>query len=297
MVTFSVFNELSLPFTNSDKIEDCFIEFFHLLSLLKDRNLRSLRMDSDFKELEIMQGIYFPQFFGQIKHRELRQRVRSFVTNGIVIIESPLIEDEEDEEELMEGNYIYNGNNPFLGGLACCDIWNSISISFRSDDKWDNDFIIITKNIEDINIRHLSQSSHIETHHDFFEEVEEEFKLEITQNNFWERRKEFFPDKILFCKEVRKQIEGLDTTIFRQAMGILRDVESARKAITDYRYSLENQSVKNDEKLKKFRLFTIRSEKVYFDNHIKSLPHGNRIYFLEEDGKIYIGYIGKHLPL
>ena len=108
MVTFSVFNELSLPFMNSDKIEAYFIEFFNLLSVLKDKNLRSLRMDSNLKELEIIQGIYFPQFFGQIEHRELKQRVRSFVTNGIVIIESPLIEDEGDEDELMEGNCTYN---------------------------------------------------------------------------------------------------------------------------------------------------------------------------------------------
>lgn len=197
----------------------------------------------------------------------------------------------------MKGNYIYNGDNPFLGGLACCDIWNSISISFRSDDKWDNDFITITKNTEDIKIRHLSQPSHVEIHHDFFKEIEEELKLEITQKNFWIRREEFFPDKILFCKEVRKQIEGLDTTIFKQAMSILRDVESGRKVITDYKYSPESQSVKNNFELKKFRFFTIDEEKVYFDNHIKSLPNANRIYFLEKDGKIYIGYIGKHLPL
>ena len=219
------------------------------------------------------------------------------MTNGIVIIESPLIQDGSDEEKLLEGNYIYNGDNPFIGGLACCDIWNSISVSFRSDDKWDSDFIEITKNSETIPIRHLSQSSHMTAHDEFFTKIEDELKLKITQKNFWEKREEFFPDQIILCKEVKKQIESMDTTIFRQAIGILRDVDSAKKKITDYNYSSESQSVKDDPNLKKFRLFTIDDQKVYFDHHLKSLSNGYRIYFLEKEKKIYIGYIGKHLPL
>lgn len=100
MVTFSVFNELSLPFASDEGVEDSFIEFFKCLSLLGKINLKTLRMDKEFKDFEIVQGIYFQQFFGQIEHRELRQRVRSFVTNGIIIIESPLIENEGDEGKL-----------------------------------------------------------------------------------------------------------------------------------------------------------------------------------------------------
>ena len=89
----------------------------------------------------------------------------------------------------------------------------------------------------------------------------------------------------------------MDTTIFRQAIGILRDVDSGKKQITDYKHSTESQSVKNNPDLNKFRLFTIDGEKVYFDNHLKNLSNGYRIYFLKKDEKIYIGYIGKHLPL
>ncbi len=297
MVDFSVFNELSLPFENDERVENSFIEFFKCLSLLKQKSLKSIRMDKDFKEFEIIQDIYFPQFFGQIGHRELKQRVRSFVTNGIVIIESPLLEDNDDENLLLDRNYIYNGDDPFIGGLACCEMWNSITVSFDSDRRWENAFIDIVKGVESVSVRHISLPAHMQAHEDFFLQLEIEHRQEITQNNFWDEREVFFPEKIIFCEEVKKQIEIMDTTIFRQAIGILRDVDSGKKQITDYKHSTESQSVKNNPDLNKFRLFTIDGEKVYFDNHLKNLSNGYRIYFLKKDEKIYIGYIGKHLPL
>jgi len=297
MVNFSVFNELSLPFVNHTGVEDSFIEFFKCLSLLGKKNLKTLRMDKEFKDFEIIQDIYFPQFFGQIEHRELKQRVRSFVTNGIVIIESPLVEDEEDETILLDKNYTYNGDNPFIGGLACCEMWNSISVSFKSDEKWDSSFIIINKKTETIMVRHISHNTHLSTHEEFFSQLESEQRLEISQKNLWYERAVFFPEKIIFCEEVKKQIETMDTAIFRQAVGILRDIDSGKKQITDYNHSPESQSVKNNPDLKKFRLFIIDGAKVYFENHLKNLSNGYRIYFLEREEKIYIGYIGKHLPL
>ena len=297
MVNFSVFNELSLPFESYDHVEESFIEFFKVISILRDKNLKNLRIDKEFRDFEIIHGVYFPQFFGQIEPKELKQRIRSFVTNGIVIIESPLIQEERDEERILEENYIYNGDDPFIGGLACCDIWNSISVSFKSDNKWNSNFIDITKGSRIVSVRHVSDTTHFLQHEDFFTLIEEEQRLEISQSNFWDNRTAYFPNKIIFCKEVKKQIEKIDTTIFRQAIGILRDIDSGKKQITDYKYSPESQSVKDNDDLKKFRMFTVEGKKVYFDNHLKNLSNGYRIYFLEEEEKIYIGYIGKHLPL
>ncbi|WP_151900487.1 hypothetical protein [Sulfurimonas hydrogeniphila] len=297
MVDFSVFNELSLPFVDDTGVEDSFISFFKCISLLKQKNLNNIRMDKDFKNFEIIQGIYFPQFFGQIEHKELKQRVRSFVTNGIVIIESPLVDNEDDENSLLDRHYIYNGDDPFIGGLACCEMWNSITVSFCSDNKWKSTFIDINKGTENIPVRHISLPPHMHAHEDFFVQIESEQRQRIDQNNFWDKREAFFPEKIIFCEEVKKQIETMDTAIFRQAVGVLRDIDSGKKQITDYNHSPESQSVKNNANLRKFRLFTIDGEKVYFDNHLKNLSNGYRIYFLEKEGKIYIGYIGKHLSL
>lgn len=300
MVNFSIFNELSLPLQNLNEFE----EFFKVLESLKLHGLNKIRTDKQFTHYpEILENKTFQEVVGQIKDRDKKRRLLSFINSTIITIESPLIKKEESEEynQTLENEYFYK-NISTIGGLACCDIWNSMSVSFNSREEWYRENIILQKQfIADnhelnIDIRHASKLKHLEYHKDFFDNLEEEKRLNITQENFWERREEFFPNKIVFTKEIEKQIENIDKVIFEQAIGILRDVESDRKLITDYNHSGESKSVKEDDSLKKLRYFTIDDEKVFFENHIKSLPNANRIYFLEKNDKVFIGYIGKHLP-
>jgi len=299
MVEFSVFNELSLPLKDIKEFE----YFFKILTKLKSFGLNKIRMDKEFTQYpEILPNKTFQQVIGKISNRDKRRRLLSFIKNGISVIESPLImSDENEKEELIENEYFYN-NASTKGGLACCDIWNTITISFYSNEDWNREKIILQKQTildeKEINIeiRHSSRIEHLSIHQDFFDELEEDKKLGITQDNFWEKRKEFFPKKIIFCKEVEKQIKNLDKTIFQQAIGILRDVENCQKLITDYNNSPESESVCKDKKLKNLRVFTIQNIQIQFNYHIKSLPNANRIYFHKHNNKIYIGYIGKHLP-
>jgi len=299
MVEFSVFNELSLPLRDIKEFED----FFKILTKLKSLGLDKIRMDRDFTQYrEILPNKTFQQVIGEISNRDKKRRLSSFIKNGISVIESPLIMSEEDEkEQLLENEYFYN-NISTKGGLACCDIWNTITISFYSSKQWNKDSIILQKQTildeqeRDVDVRHASKIEHLNAHQDFFDKLEAEKKLNITQEFFWEKRREFFPKKIIFCKEVEKQIKDLDKTIFQQAIGILRDVENGQKLITDYNNSPESESVCKDKKFKKLRIFTIQNIKIQFNYHIKSLPNANRIYFHKNKNKIYIGYIGKHLP-
>ena len=299
MVNFSVFNELSLPLRDIKEFE----HFFEVLTKLRELGLEKIRMDKEFTQYpEILTNITFQQLIGQVTDRDKKRRLLIFLKDGITVIESPLImSNEQESEQLLENEYIYN-STPTIGALACSDIWNTMVISFYSDEEWNREKIILQKQTIldeheiDIYIRHASTVEHLNAHQDFFEELEKDIKLGITQENFWERREDFFSNKIIFSKEVEKQIKNLDKTIFQQAIGILRDIENGQKLITDYNHSGESQSVKNDNDLKKLRYFTIDNEKVYFDNHIKSLPNANRIYFIEENNIIHIGYIGKHLP-
>ena len=85
-------------------------------------------------------------------------------------------------------------------------------------------------------------------------------------------------------------------SITREKGVILRDLDNESKTLDDFTISGESESVKNDFDLKKLRIFTILEEKFYFENHIKNLSNGYRIHYFEKDDKIYIGYIGKHLP-
>ena len=294
MVNFSVFNELSLPLKDLNDFE----EFFKILSILKSYGFNKMRTDVPFTHYpEILANKNFQQLLGQIRDRDQQRRLKNFIANVLITIESPLILDDEIEyhEEAVVSEYYYN-DEPNFGGLACCDIWDTISVSFNSSDQWDKNSISLQKNSVDIGIRHCSKVEHLDTHVKFFEEFKTYNKLDITQKNFWERKLELFPNRVIFSKEIKDQIQRLDKIIFTKAMDILIDIDKNKKNPTDYNYSGESRSVKDDTNLKKYRYFTIDDKKVFFENHIKSLPNANRIYFLEYDDKIYIGYIGKHLP-
>ena len=265
MVEFAVFNELSLPFQNNIDIENKFIDFFKLLKELENKNLTKIRMDKNFKNYpEIIKDITFQQFFGQLHESVIKDRLREFITNGIIKIESPLIKIEENDEqnEILENEYFYKKEST-IGGLACCHIWDTVAVSFQSNKEWNKEKIVLQKQTildeQEINIdiRHASKVEHLNSHQKFFKELEEEKKLDITQNNFWERKKEFFPKRIVFCKEVKKQIKNLDKTIFEQAISILRDIETNKKKPTDYDYSGEKETVKTNPKMIAERKFTI----------------------------------------
>ncbi|RXJ98934.1 hypothetical protein CRV02_12850 [Arcobacter sp. CECT 8989] len=304
MVDFSTFNELSIPFDDVSDIESSCNNFFKLLAHLNEKGLSRVRMSEDFKNYPILKDKTLYEYFGTINSVNFKDRLREFLANEVIKIETPLITDvEKEENKILEKQYFYRSNDT-LGGLACSDVWDTLSISFNSSEEWDTPTVELEKEtikeetIEKtkINVKHSSKVEHLEIHSTFFAEIEDEFRLSITKDNIWEKRNEFFPNKIELCKEVEKQLKSLDSVIFNQAIGILRNIELGKKNLIDYSHSGESQTVKDCPKLSGCRKFTINEEKVYFDNHIKSLSNANRIYFLEKDAKIYIGYIGKHLP-
>ena len=307
MVNFSVFNELSLPL-DQYKAVDTFIQFFKLLTKLnKENGFNKIRMDCDFKYYDLFEDITLQQFLGQQKDRDFNTRLKSFINNQISVIETPIIKKEEQkqQDELNSCEYFYE-NKATDSGLACCDIWNTIAVSFATQSEWKNPLIPLKKEslstddsiqIQQIEIRHLSNKVHLKHHQDFFKAIAEEHKLGISQRHFWENRKTYFPNIICFCPEVEGQVKKLDKMVFKLAISILRELETQQKLPTDYEWSPESENVRTDPKLKNFRTFTLLDKKTFFSHHIKSLSKGYRMYFLEENKKIYIGYIGKHLPL
>lgn len=300
MVNFSVFNELSLPI-DANTAKEKFGIFFNLLTQLKNKNLNKIRMSDDFKNYQILNNINFEQFLGQQKDRDFKTRLKGFINSNIVKINSPIIQENEGAQIATQrtNEYFYKGTTT-NGGLACCDIWNTIAISFDSSSEWDKDNISIKRNAlakTSIEIKHASKESHLQSHTVFFNVLKKEINQNITQKNLWSKKYKFFPQVIVFCPEVKKQIKTIDKIVFGRAISILRDIELKQKKITDFKWSSESQSVSQNPKLKQHRMFTINGKHEFIKNHIKSLPNKYRIYFLERGNKIYIGYIGKHLPL
>lgn len=303
MVRFSVFNELSLPLSQH-QVNEVFGIFFGLLAALKKQGLNQIRMSNDFKAYSILENTSFQQFIGQQFDREFKTRLKSFVNNSVIGIDTPIINDDELEQnnQQVSCEYFYKQqtNN---GGLACGDIWDTLVISFKSDEKWNSHALGLTKQTLDeddsiknelIFVKHASNTEHLEEHQLFFNAIEVENKLNISQSNFWKNRELNFPKIIKFCPEVETQIKALNKDVFQQFIRILRTVETDNKKITEFNFSGEGRTVKTDPKLRSEREFTIDGVKVFFGNHVKSLPNGYRFYFLQINEIVYIGSIANH---
>lgn len=108
MVTFALLNEQSLPFKDTDEVEAHFKTFLGLVKALQLKQIDKIRTDKDIKAFEVIEGIFFQQFLGQLRDRELKDRLRLFLANKTVKIESPFIfEAEEEGEQLLENEYFF----------------------------------------------------------------------------------------------------------------------------------------------------------------------------------------------
>lgn len=302
MVNFVLLNEMSLPLSRSTDVYEKFFYFLKIAKDLKKRNIEKIRIEKDLKDFEIIDGVYFQEFLGTIKNPDSRTKIKAFFANRTIQLESPLIKDDEDSGDLLiENEYFFNGNST-IGAFACAEIYNTIVISFSSNQLWDRAFINIKKesinssNKEDIKIRHISTLEHFSSHDDYFEKLEKFLQLNIKPSNFWDKKDYLFKNKILICQEVKEQISSIDSRVFNQALSILRDLDSGDKQLKDFTTSSESKSVQKTPALKKLREFYVDSKREFFKNHIKNLPKGYRIHYLEKNEKIYIGYVGKHLP-
>ena len=122
----------------------------------------------------------------------------------------------------------------------------------------------------------------------------------------WERRSLLF-ERVILCPEVETQLKSVGYT--EQILNKLLELDSycenywqkgtfSYKDANEYaslKISPESASTMSDPKKKQMRLFKLPNGKTEcFELHIKT---GNlRFHFFPDNLKIYIGYIGAHLP-
>lgn len=158
---------------------------------------------------------------------------------------------------------------------------------------------------EEENERHIDTE---EKYHSFKEQKIQEIQ-EITKGiEIWERRSKLFK-RIELCPGVEAQLKSIGYT--KQILERLRMLDEycqdywiegsfsykdADKQVA-LDISLESASVMNDPKKKRMRMFKLpNGQTECFELHIKT---GNlRFHFFPDNNslKIYIGYIGAHLP-
>lgn len=295
MVDFAIFNELSLPCQSNENAESAFINFFKLMKGLKNNNINKVRTEQPTKNWEVFPNVFFPQYLNQLKNRELKDRLRVFLNNNEVVkLESPLVAEDEESEELLNPTYQYGNQNVF-GGLACANYWDALAVSISSAEEWNLTRVSLLKDGIEIEVRHASKFEHLDDHKDYFAYLENERRLGITRRDFWQVKEQYFT-KFEFLNKVEDEIKNLDAQVFKRLVSVLRSIETGKKILAELNISGESLSTNNNSRCVTLRTFMYQGEKRYFEQHIKNFHNGYRLHFVEECEKIVVGYIGPHLP-
>jgi hypothetical protein len=131
---------------------------------------------------------------------------------------------------------------------------------------------------------------------------------ELTPETLWERREELF-SRVVFCPSVEEQILTIGGTYLEQIVDKIRELDNYvqqkwnegnfsylnAKQNTALNISPESNSTMQQKDLVNMRVFSLPDgRKECFELHIKT---GNlRFHFYPENFRIYVGYIGNHLP-
>lgn len=130
---------------------------------------------------------------------------------------------------------------------------------------------------------------------------------ELTPESFWERRDALFSN-ITLCSSIENEVKKIGGTYLSQILVKLKELDkyviqywkadnfnyNDANEKTPLNISPESKKTMSQDKYKNQRIFSMPDgRRECFELHIKTGKL--RFHFLAENGKIYVGYIGKHL--
>jgi hypothetical protein len=306
-----ILNELSMGESISIDKHDTrqlMSEFINMIRAFKKQQFKAiLRTKDDFYTIIIAHNYPIGQWFNEAD-REERLFLKTLATK------SPFSNDIDSldikELETGSGSSEFRHQGKLAVGLGVAYLLDSIAISLRSSDYWDNpyvnvdfqyfeessDEIIATKEI----IKHVSQSNHVREHLVW---INRQIQRKINNGEvLWEQKEELFPN-LLFCECVEKQLLDIKESnpLFKQIIKRLFELEEQTQKWTDGNFDINllpsKVTPESDTRLKKFQqqLTFQCPDGIYrlFDLHLRMTPGANRLYFYPiEPQKLIIGYIG-----
>lgn len=301
---FLIFNSNSLPFEDIEIFEREFKSFLEILSILSSKKhyYNQLRTDIAIENLRVIKEYTFREIINKVDP-DLKSLILSFLTKKVIKIEIPIISNYD--KDLNLGLIEYKYNDKLNNEMGYVDMFGTFLMSFQNSDEWKspkiklkkyvlNDNSVEIKELE-VEINNISKKEHIDFHRDILENKKNEI-IENLVNDFSKYKDLYLKNKIIVNSEVEKSLIKLDKRVLEKAITILYDLETENKVINDYTHSKESETVYKNPVLLKERLFKFDDgTSRYIFDHIKNLPYGNRIYYLEEGRKIFICYIGIHL--
>ncbi|WP_313636371.1 hypothetical protein [Empedobacter sp.] len=263
MFNYYVFNP-SYENATTEMLEDNLLTLQTLFSERED-NEKFLKHDSLWNTI-VADGIFAEVIFSRFQDKQFSIQILPHLLQQITSIEDPINSIDEFNSKYRIYNAFYGIN--FQGIPAEFCIRDSVSYKkFVEINKWD-----------------------------------------VTPQTLWERREELF-SRVILCENIEAQINTIGGTYLKQIIDKIRELDNYivnnwNDGNFNYRdannkaalnISPESTSTMQQQDLVNLRVYSLPDgRRVCFELHIKT---GNlRFHFYPENNKIYIGYIGNHLP-
>jgi hypothetical protein len=320
-----VLNHHSLPFASKEDADNGLLAFFNVLKVCRTAGLKILLVDEgqdkSLMGLELSKGYYVRNWFASAsKVAELTDWCRFLKS---LETKQPLFETVDIESV---GNTLEIGLPGESSGkpvLLAAFYFETFLASFTALAAWANSHIKVwvfdldaTPEQRDEALLNLSDSASLGVHGD--ELKQRRNALLSSAKDIWLQRVDLFPHLTLLPNQIGTSLQGWsarqDVLLkARAALNVLESftekwlageyVECRHEYLRDLglaaEVSGESDSVANDPKKKKERMFWLDDgRQVYCENHIK-LPDGYRLHFYADalNTRIYVAYLGPHLTL
>jgi hypothetical protein len=231
----------------------------------RDDNETFLKHDSIW-DVPVADGTFAEVVFSRLQDKQFSIQVLPQLLQQITSIEPPITSIEEFNHRYRIYNAFYGVNFQDLSGDCCIGDLASYN-TFIDNNNW-----------------------------------------ELTPQTLWERKEELF-SRVVFCPSVEEQILTIGGTYLEQIVDKIRELDSYvqqkwndgnfsylnAKQNTSLNISPESNSTMQQQELVNLRVFSLPDgRRECFELHIKT---GNlRFHIYPENFRIYIGYIGSHLP-
>lgn len=320
-----VLNHHSLPFASKEDADNGLLDFFTVLKVCRTAGLKILLVDDDQDKslmgLELANGYFVRNWFASAsKVAELADWCRFLKS---LETKQPLFEtvDIESIGDTVEVGLPEEGSGKQV--LLASFYFETFLASFTALTAWANSHIKVwvfeldaTPEQRVETLLNLSDSVSLGVHGD--ELKQRRNALLKTAKDIWLQRSDLFPHITLLPNQIGTSLRSWSARqdILLKARDALNVLESfSDKWLADeyveYRHeylrdlglaaevSGESDSVNNDPKKKKERMFWLDDGRhVYCENHVK-LPDGYRLHFYADSAnkQIYVAYLGPHLTL
>lgn len=320
-----VLNHHSLPFASKEDADKGLLSFFTVLKVCRKAGLKILLVDEDQDKslmgLELTNGYFVRNWFASAsKVAELTDWCRFLKS---LETKQPLFETVDIE---CVGDTVEVGLPGETSGqqvLLAAFYFETFLASFTALAAWENSYIKVwvfeldaTPDQRDETLLNLSDSASLGVHGD--ELKQRRNALLSSARDIWLQRADLFPHLTLLPNQIGTSLQNWSARqdVLIKARDALNLLESFTEKwlvgeYVDYRHeylsdlglaaevSGESDSVSNDPKKKKERMFWLDGgRQVYCENHVK-LPDGYRLHFYADSAnkRIYVAYLGPHLTL